>query len=59
METVKTISEFLDKDPSGTRRMVYYLQTMQEIVNTAGANGHNTIILAPGTSGSMIPINGK
>jgi len=52
-ERIKAIDEvvkYLDKDMTGNRTLVYQLQTMQEIVNKARENGHDTIIIAPGAS---------
>ena len=38
--------------------MVYRMQVLQEIVNKAETNGHNTVILTTGSEGptSLIPI---
>ena len=58
VESIKTITDFLDKDQTGSRRMVYRMQVLQEIVNKAETNGHNTVILTTGSEGptSLIPI---
>jgi hypothetical protein len=37
------LTDFLDQDPTGTRKMVYRMQVLQELTRTANANGHNTI----------------
>jgi regulator of protease activity HflC (stomatin/prohibitin superfamily) len=50
VEAITTITSFLDADKTGSRRMVYQYQVIQEIVARANANGHNTIILGPGGS---------
>jgi hypothetical protein len=42
---IKTLTDFLDRDPTGTRKMVYRMQVLQELTRTANANGHNTIFL--------------
>ena len=45
LEAIKTVTTFLDQDSSGARRLVYQMQTWQEIVNKANTNGHNTIMM--------------
>jgi regulator of protease activity HflC (stomatin/prohibitin superfamily) len=45
VEAIKTITDFLGDDPAGARLLVYKMQTLQEIVAKAGANGHNTIFM--------------
>lgn len=47
---IKESADFMAADPTGSRRLVYQTQQTQEIVRQANANGHNTIILAPGAS---------
>ena len=42
---IKTLTDFLDQDPTGTRKMVYRMQVLQELTRTANANGHNTFFL--------------
>ena len=42
---IKTLTDFLDQDPTGTRKMVYRMQVLQELTRTANANGHNAIFL--------------
>jgi hypothetical protein len=42
---IKTLTDFLDQDPTGTRKMMYRMQVLQELTRTANANGHNTIFL--------------
>ena len=42
---IKTLTDFLDQDPTGTRKMVYRMQVLQELTQTASANGHSTIFL--------------
>ncbi len=58
-EAIKTITDFLDQDRTGSRRMVYQIQAMQEIVNVANTNGHNTVVLGFGANGggtTLIPM---
>lgn len=45
IKAIRTITDFLDEDPSGTRRLVYRMQVLQEIVAKAGTTGHNTIFM--------------
>jgi hypothetical protein len=42
---IKALTDFLTRDPTGTRKMVYRMQVLQELTRTANANGHNTIFL--------------
>ena len=58
VESIQTITDFLDKDKTGSRVLVYRMQVLQEIVNKADTNGHNTVILSTGSEapGSIIPI---
>lgn len=44
---IRKVTDFLDQDASGSRRLVYQMQTWQEIVNKATTNGHNTIGFLP------------
>jgi len=46
VEAIKTLTDFLNGDPSGSRWRVYNMQALQEIVTTANTNGHNTIIIS-------------
>jgi len=59
LETVKIISDFLDKDPTGNRRLVYQLQTLQEIANVGNTNGHNTIVIPFGGNTGILPLPQK
>ena len=34
---IKTLTDFLDQDPTGTRKMVYRMQVLQELTRTANA----------------------
>jgi hypothetical protein len=56
---IKTLTDFLDQDPTGTRKMVYRMQVLQELTRTANANGHNTIFLTDlnGPSPSILPLS--
>jgi len=56
-DTCKTLTDFLDQDPTGTRKMVY---RMQELTRTANANGHNTIFLTDlgGPGAGVLPLPG-
>ena len=58
---IKTLTDFLDQDPTGTRKMVYRMQVLQELVHTANANGHNTIYMTdfgdqPGNGPKVVPL---
>jgi hypothetical protein len=55
---IKTLTDFLDQDPTGTRKMVYRMQVLQELTRTANANGHNTIFLTDltGPSTNILPL---
>lgn len=44
---IRVITDFLGQDNSGARSMVFQMQTFQEIVAKANANGHNTIGFLP------------
>ena len=48
IQAIETITRFLDNDPTGSRRLVYQMQTWQEIVAKGNANGHNTILMQAG-----------
>jgi hypothetical protein len=45
----------LDRDTTGSRRLVYQVQAMQEIVASANTNGHNTVLFMP-TGGGSAPV---
>jgi len=51
-QAIKVMTDFLDQDRTGTRRLVYQMQATQEIVSKANANGHNTVIMGFGASGN-------
>jgi hypothetical protein len=54
---IKTLTDFLDQDPTGTRKMVYRMQVLQELTRTANANGHNTILTdLTGPSPTILPL---
>jgi hypothetical protein len=55
---IKTLTDFLDQDPTGTRKMVYRMQVLQELTGTANANGHNTIFLTDlgGPATGILPL---
>jgi hypothetical protein len=55
---IKTLTDFLDQDPTGTRKMVYRMQVLQELTRTANANGHNTIFLTDlgGPNAGILPL---
>jgi hypothetical protein len=55
---IKTLTDFLDQDPTGTRKMVYRMQVLQELTRTANANGHNTIFLTDlgGAGAGVLPL---
>lgn len=54
---IKTVTDFLDQDPSGGRREVYRLQVWQEIVAKGNANGHNTIFMTEaGSARNVVPM---
>lgn len=57
-EAIEIVTNFLDQDRTGSRRMVYQMQVWKEIVSIGNTNGHNTILFQSGGSGSsnLIPI---
>jgi hypothetical protein len=54
LAAIKAVVEYLDADRTGNRRLVYELQTIRQIAERANANGHSTIILAPGANSGPI-----
>jgi hypothetical protein len=46
VDAIRTLTDFLNEDQSGSRWRVYNMQALQEIVSTANTNGHNTIIIS-------------
>lgn len=58
IDALRVLTNFLDEDQTGTRRLVYKMQVWQEIVSTANNNGHNTIFMTDivGDSHKIIPI---
>lgn len=57
VEAIRTITEFLNEDRSGSRWVVYNNQVMQEIVATGNNNGHNTIIFTErGKTPQVLPL---
>jgi|SRR3989338_3696067 len=59
VEAIQTITDFLDKDSTGTRRLVYQMQVWQEIVAKGNANGHNTIFLSSVPQVGILPLSQK
>jgi hypothetical protein len=56
-EAVEIVTNFLDQDRTGSRRMVYQMQVWKEIVSIGNANGHNTIMFqSDGGHSNLIPI---
>jgi hypothetical protein len=56
-EAVAIVTNFLDQDRTGSRKMVYQMQVWKEIVSIGNANGHNTILFQSDGGGSnLIPI---
>jgi hypothetical protein len=57
-EAIQIVTDFLDQDRTGARKMVYQMQVWKEIVSTGNANGHNTILFSTngGGSANLIPI---
>ena len=55
---IKTLTDFLDQDPTGTRKMVYRMLVLQELTRTANANRHNTIFLTDlgGPNAGILPL---
>jgi hypothetical protein len=56
MEAIKAVTDFLDQDKTGSRVLVYQMQTWQEIVSAGNANGHNTIMFTPGAPAGAVPL---
>lgn len=59
VEAIRTLTDFLDQDQTGTRRLVYQMQTWQEIVAKGNANGHNTIFLSSVPQVGVLPLSQK
>lgn len=56
-EAIEIVTNFLDQDRTGSRRIVYQMQVWKEIVSIGNANGHNTILFqSGGGSSNLIPI---
>lgn len=53
VQAIRTLTDFLDEDRTGNRRIVYQMQTWQEIVAKGNANGHNTLLFSPGAFQSL------
>lgn len=51
VEASQKISDFLDQDRTGSRRLVYQYQQLNQIVSAANTNGHTVVVLSPGGSG--------
>lgn len=58
VKAMQTLTDFLDEDPTGNRAVVYKFQNLQEIVDKAGTNGHNTIYMMDigGNAQNVLPI---
>ena len=52
VKAIETVVKYLGNDP--VRQMVYKMQVLQEIVNRAGTNGHNTLFLTDMASNAQI-----
>lgn len=59
VEAIKIVTDFLDADPSGSRKLVYRMQVLQEIVAVANNNGHNTVIMNTGDSKDLPAVISK
>lgn len=60
IEAIKTVTDFLEQDPSGQRAIVYRLQIWQQIVEKGNANGHNTIFMTDvNNAGRIVPLPTK
>lgn len=57
VDAIKVITDFLGQDPDGTRKLVYRMQVLQEIVAKADDKGRSTIFMTD-ISGSpgMVPL---
>lgn len=55
-EAVAIVTNFLDQDRTGSRKMVYQMQVWKEIVSIGNANGHNTILFQGDGGSNLIPI---
>jgi hypothetical protein len=56
VEAIRTITDFLRDDPDGTRKLVYRMQVLQEIVNKADEKGRSTIFMTDVSGGNVIPL---
>jgi hypothetical protein len=57
VEAIQILVDYLDQDPTGTRRMVYKWQVIQEIIRNGNAAGHNTIFMTDvATAPPVLPV---
>ena len=58
VKAMTTIDNFIKADPTGMRAYIYKMKAMQEIVNAANTNGHNTMFMTDiaGGAANIIPI---
>lgn len=54
---IQVITDFLNDDASGMRRMVYKYQVLQQIISTADKNGRSTIFLTDTNAPVVVPLN--
>jgi len=56
VQAIQVITDFLGQDPDGTRKLVYRMQVLQEIVAKADDKGRSTIFMTDISGGpSLIP----
>ncbi len=59
MQTISSLSSFLDEDKTGSRRLIYQTQALRDLVASANGSGQNTVVFAPTGNGStpmLVPI---
>lgn len=57
VEAIEVVTKFLANDPDGSRRLVYKMQVLQEIVAKADEKGRSTIVMTDISGGPiMLPL---
>jgi hypothetical protein len=57
VEAIQVITKFLAQDPDGSRRLVYRMQVLQEIMATGDKNGRSTVYMTDISGGpALMPV---
>jgi len=57
VEAIGVITKFLSDDPDGSRKLVYRMQTLQEIIAKADEKGRSTIFMTDVSGGpAVVPL---